>query len=141
MMALVDLIRKRATGAEAKANWAIEANHGDDGDLTLARLAPIALAPTTNDVLAKPQARENVLDLLRLFRFDLVAHDIEDGYPVDDLERVNNMAWEFMQVDGMKFSEALHLAAEIVTERDVVVSEAAYEDVRALWLKVTRNLD
>ncbi len=140
-MALVDLIRKRATGSEAKANWAIQANHGNDGDLKLARLAPIALAPTTNGVLAKLQAKENVLDLLRLFRFDLVTHDIKGGYSGDELERVNNMAWEFMQVNGMAFSDALHLAAQIATECDVAASEAAYEDVRALWRRLTRNLD
>lgn len=140
-MPLVDLIRKRATGAEAKANWAIQANHGNDGGLKLARLAPIALAPTTNGGLAKPEAKENILDLLRLFRFDLMAHDIEGGYPAANLERVNNMAWEFMQADGMAFSDALHLAAQVVAECDVAASEAAYEDVRALWRRLTRNLD
>lgn len=84
--------------------------------------------------------KDHILEKLRLFRFDLVAHDIEDGYPVDDLERVNNMAWEFLQVDAMAFSDALHLAAQIVTEC-VAASEAAYEDVRALWRRLTRNLD
>ena len=140
-MALVALIRKRAIGTGAKANWAIQANHRDAGDLKLARLAPLALAPSTTGGLAKPQARENVLDLLRLFRFKLVAHDTKGGYSVDELERVNNMAWEFMQVDSMAFSAALHLAAQVVTKCNVAASEAAYEDVRALWLRLTRNHD
>lgn len=84
---------------------------------------------------------DRILEKLRLFRFDLVAHDIEDGYPAEDLARVNNMVWEFMQVDSMAFSAALRLAAQILIECDVATSETAYEDVRALWHRLTRNLD
>jgi len=35
----------------------------------------------------------------------------------------------------------LHLAAQVGVECDVAASEAAYEDVRALWRRLTRNLD
>lgn len=133
-MALTDLIRKRSAGKSANANFANSANREGRTVGELAGLARLALA--------NPNAAEaGVLDKLRLFRFDLVVRDIEDGYPAVSLDRLNNMAWEFMQVDGMEFSAALHLAAQIVTECDVVASEMAYEDVRALWRRLTRNLD
>lgn len=133
-MALTDLIRKRATGQNASAIHAISAiREGREGS-KIAGIARIAVA--------NPNAAEvGILEKLRLFRFDLVARDIADGYPTVSLERVNNMAWEFMQVDGMAFSAALDLAVQIVTECNVAASEAAYEDVQALWLSLTRNLD
>lgn len=133
-MALTDLIRKRAAGKSANAIAANPANPKGRETGKLAGLARLALA--------NPNAEKGgILEKLRLFRFDLVARDIEDGYPAVSLERVNNMAWEFMQADGMAFSAALHLAAQIVAECDVTASEAAYEDVRALWRRLTRNLD
>lgn len=133
-MALTDLIRKRAAGQNASAIHAIPAIREGMGGSKIAGIARIAVA--------NPHAAEvGILEKLRLFRFDLVAQDIEDGYPAVRLERVNNMAWEFMQADGMEFSAALHLAAQIVAECDVAASEAAYEDVRALWRTLTRNLD
>jgi hypothetical protein len=92
--------------------------------------------------VANPNAAEiGILEKLRQFRFDLVAHDIKGSYSPVSLDRVNNMAWEFMHVDGMEFSTALHLAAQIVAECDVAASEAAYEDVRSIWRRLTRNLD
>jgi hypothetical protein len=133
-MALTDLIRKRAAGQNASAIFAIPAIRGGMGGGKIAGIAGIAVA--------KPEAtKDRILEKLKLFRFDLVAHDIEGGYPAANLERVNNMAWEFMQADGMAFSDALHLAAQVVVECDVAASEAAYEDVRALWRRLTRNLD
>lgn len=133
-MALTDLIRKKSTSHNASAIHAIPATREGRGSSKIAKIASIAIA--------KPDvAKDCILEKLRLFRFDLVARDIEDGYPAVSPERVNNMAWEFMQVDGMAFSAALHLAAQIVTECNVAASESAYEDVRALWRRLTRNLD
>jgi hypothetical protein len=133
-MALTDLIRKKSTGKSASAIAAIPAIREERIASKIAGIARIAVA--------NPNAAEvGILEKLRQFRFDLVAHDIEEGYSADDLERVNNLAWEFMQVDGMEFSAAIHLAAQIVAECNVAASERAYEDVQALWRKLTRNLD
>lgn len=74
---------------------------------------------------------------LAQFEFDLIQAEIGAGYPAEDLNRLNNMAWEFMQVDRMTFNEAIKLAAEIVVHGQVTACEAAYEDVQALWRKVT----
>lgn len=133
-MALTDLIRKRGAGKSATAIPAIPAIPSGMVAGKIAGIARIAIA--------KPNAAEvSILEKLRQFRFDLLNRDIEGGYSAADLERANNMAWEFMQVDGMEFSVAVHLAAQIVAECDVAASEAAYEDVRALWPRLTRNLD
>lgn len=133
-MALTDLIRKKATGQSASAIHAIPAIREDSVGSKIAEIASIAVAKLDVN-------KDRILEKLRLFRFDLVAHDIEDGYPADDLARVNNLAWEFMQVDSMAFSAALHLAAQIVAECDVAASKSAYENVRALWSRVARDLD
>jgi hypothetical protein len=78
------------------------------------------------------------LEALKQFRFDLVRQEIEDGHPADELHRVNNMAWEFMQVDGMAFDEAIKLAGEIVAHAQIAACEAAYIDVMALFKKVSQ---
>jgi hypothetical protein len=75
---------------------------------------------------------------LELFRFDLVHQDIEDGHPADELHRVNNMAWEFMQVESMAFDEAVKLAGKIVAHAQIAACEAAYIDVMALFKKVSQ---
>ncbi len=80
---------------------------------------------------------EPTAEVLRQFRFDLVAADIEAGYPASDIDRVNNMAWEFMKADGMTFAEAIHEAAKRVVDCDTMPCEAAYEDVRELWRRIT----
>jgi hypothetical protein len=133
-MALTVLIREKATGQSASAIHAIPAiRKGRAGS----KIAKIASIPIVKPAMVK----ERILKKLKLFRFGPMAHEIKDGYLVDDLERVNNMAWEFMQIDGMVSSAALHLVAQIVTKCDLVASEAAYEDIRALWDRLTRNLD
>lgn len=73
---------------------------------------------------------------LEQFRFDLVQQEIEDGHPADELHRVNNMAWEFMQFDGMAFDEAITKAAEIVAMCNAAECEKSYADVMALFKKV-----
>jgi hypothetical protein len=99
-MALTDLIRKKASGQSASAIHAIPAIRKGGAGSKIAKIASIAIA--------KPDVtKDRILEKLRLFRFDLVVHDIEGGYPVDELERVYNMAWEFMQVDGMAYFAAL----------------------------------
>lgn len=79
-------------------------------------------------------------EVLCQFRFDLtdedIAADIAAGYPATDIVRVNNMAWEFMQHDGMTFSEAIREAAKRVTDYSIMECEAAYEDVQALWRRM-----
>ena len=73
---------------------------------------------------------------LRQFRFDLI-EGTEDA--MQEIDRVNNMAWEFIKADGMPFAEAIKLAAEIVVSCEVSACETAYEDVQALWRRLTRG--
>ena len=97
------------------------------------RLTPLTrLTPQNHDAR---DITENSKDALALFRFDLVQQEIEDGHPAEELHRVNNMAWEFMQADGMAFDEAITKAAEIVAKCAAVECEAAYADVMALFKK------
>lgn len=73
--------------------------------------------------------QERLFLQLEPFMLDTVTDDPDR----DEVNRVNNMTWEFMQVDGMEFSDAIRLAAEIVVSCEVAVCEAAYTDVMALW--------
>ncbi|MBS0308493.1 MAG: hypothetical protein JSS58_05940 [Proteobacteria bacterium] len=84
-------------------------------------------------VAAIPDDQTQALEKLALFRFDLIRADIEAGYPASDLHRVNNMAWEFMQTDGMAFEDAIRMAADIVATTQAAACEAAYVDVMALF--------
>ena len=78
---------------------------------------------------------------LAQFEFGLVRAEIEAGHDAGELHRVNNMAWEFMQTDGMAFGDAIKLAAEIIVSGQVAACEATYEDVQGLWQKVTHAKD
>ena len=133
-MALTDLIRKRGSGKSASA---ISAIPDIPTGMVASKIAGIALIAVANPNVAEVGILEKLLE----FRLDLVSRDLEEGYPLADLERANNMAWEFMQVDGMEFSVAIHLASQIVAVCDVAASEAAYEDVRTLWRRLTCNFN
>jgi hypothetical protein len=74
------------------------------------------------------------LKVLLEFRFDLIEGTADS---VQEIERVNNMAWEFMKVDEMAFADAIRRAAEIVVSCEVSACEAAYEDVQALWRRLS----
>ena len=73
------------------------------------------------------------LEALHQFRFDLIEGTADS---VQEIDRVNNMAWEFMKVDDLPFTEAIRLAAEIVVSCEVKSGEAAYEDVQAVWRRL-----
>ena len=73
------------------------------------------------------------MEALHQFRFDLI-EGTEDL--VQEIDRVNDLAWEFMKVDDFLFTEAIRLAAEIVVSCEVRSGEAAYEDVKALWRRL-----
>lgn len=45
-----------------------------------------------------------------------------------------------MKVDGLPFNEAIRMAAEIVVSCDVSACEAAYEDVQALWIRLSEKI-
>jgi hypothetical protein len=128
-MALADLMKKGFL-TSVTATPATLATHQGKNRLTVATVAGVAV---TN-----PSKLEAVFDagLLYQFRFDLVQSDIDAGYPADDLHRVNNMAWSFMQTDGMGFEEAITRAAVIVAASQITASEAAYIDVLALFLRL-----
>ena len=146
-MPLADLMKKGFL-TSATATPATFATHGGNYRRTVAtvavansskfRFSKPSVATVAGVAVAKPQnlKSENVLQSLAQFGFELMQADIDAGYPADELHRVNNMAWEFMQVDGMAFDEAIKLAAEIVVHGQVSACEAAYEDVRALWRRL-----
>lgn len=74
---------------------------------------------------------------LEQFRFDLVEADIASGAPAAELDRVNNLCWEFMDADGMPFDQALAVAVSIVVTCEPAPCEAGYTDVRQLWRELT----
>jgi hypothetical protein len=99
-------------------------------------------APFPNSRLrksAKDQTKPTI-EVLDQFQFNLTEEDIRadiaSAYPTTDIVRVNNMAWEFMKADGISFTEAVRVAAEVVANCDVSTCEAAYEDVQALWQRL-----
>ena len=102
---------------------------------TIAKIAGIALAkPTKSEsALVATYAQDSIAVALRQFRFDLIEGTADS---VQEIDRVNNMAWEFMKVDDLPFTEAIRLAAEIVVSCEVRSGEAAYEDVQALWRRL-----
>ncbi|MEM4990885.1 hypothetical protein V8G57_26100 [Collimonas sp. H4R21] len=56
---------------------------------------------------------ESVRASLKLFRFDMVQSEIDAGHDADELRRINNMAWEFMQIRHMEFGYAIKMTAEL----------------------------
>ncbi len=110
------------------------------GDGLKLRGAPDAVQAAANRL--RPH-KPLIVEYLRLrqFQLDQVKEDIADGYPADELTRVNNMAWEFMEADGMPFDQAIKAAAEIVATCAAVECEKAYVNVLQLWerLKSTSN--
>jgi len=131
-MALRDWIGKCNHGAI----HAISANDEVRHPPKIATIAEIALAKPKNkqtaftSAVASKAAYEN----LEQFRFDLIEGSAAS---VQEVERVNNMAWEFMRVDEMTFADAISLAAEIVVSCEVSACEAAYENVQALWHRLS----
>lgn len=83
------------------------------------------------------QAAKSFIDRLSLFCFDLPEQEIDAGTNLAELDRINNMAWEFMEVDGLEFSESIKTAQEIVKACQVAACEAAYQSVRELHKKLT----
>ncbi len=118
---------------------AISANDDQCHNLKIARIAEIALAKVDNkDGKSSDVNSINGLSLnLEQFRFDLIPDAITTGYSIQEIERVNNMAWEFMKADGLPYNEAIKLAAELVSSCEISVCEAAYEDVQALWIRLS----
>lgn len=98
-----------------------------------------AVVPNVPAVPAKKQSNELESESAALrrdlarFRFDLIEAEIIAEYPAAELHRVNNMAWEFMQVDGLDFNTAIRMAAEICIDCPPAPCEAAYSGVRSLW--------
>jgi hypothetical protein len=76
------------------------------------------------------------LEALLQFRFDLIEGTADS---VQEIDRVNNMAWEFMKVDEMAFADAIRRAADIVVSSEVSTCETAYEDVQALWRRLSEQ--
>ncbi|KAF3997487.1 hypothetical protein [Glaciimonas immobilis] len=67
-----------------------------------------------------------------------VQAEIDAGHPAEELHRVDNLTWHFMQVEGMSFDEAVCKAAEIVVSGQVAACEATCVDVMALFNRLTQ---
>ena len=81
---------------------------------------------------------KSMLSVLKKFQFDQFLIDIKNGHPADDGCRVNNIAWQFMQSEGMDFDEAIKKAAVLVASGKVAACEAAYIDVMDLFKRLTQ---
>ena len=134
-MALRDWIRQGSRAA-IPAIPAISANDAYEEAPTIAKIAGIALAKPTKSESASvaTYAQDSIAVALRQFRFDLIEGTADS---VQEIDRVNNMAWDFMKVDEMAFADAIRRAAEIVVSCEVSACEAAYEDVQGLWRRLS----
>ena len=101
-----------------------------EGDVLKLRGTPEAVAAAK--VRLKPHKAEIIRHMLGQFCLDDCADDPEPEL----IDRINNMAWEFMQHDGMAFDQAIKSAAEIVVQCAVVNCEASYASVRELWQRL-----
>lgn len=91
---------------------------------------------------ALPIIRENKAAIIRYMQYEAFRQQLEpfrldDTPDTPETERINNMAWEFMQEDGMPYAEAIRQAAEIAAKCYAAPCEAAYESVMELWKRIT----
>ncbi len=73
------------------------------------------------------------------FRFDLFDKETTAGHLARERQRVNNMAWEFMQADGMSFNEAMQAAAAIAAICPPAPCEASYTNALTLWAELAAS--
>jgi hypothetical protein len=141
-MALRDLIHKRGAAKFASAIPAIPATEYQSARTRLAEIAGLALARDTKPIGSSSvhQTYSEPLAMLQLFRFDLVEEEIRAGHSGNELQRINNMAWEFMKTDKIPFSVAIKAAAEIVINCEMISCESAYEDVQALFERIRSGI-
>lgn len=104
-----------------------------EGGLLKLRGAPDAVAVAK--VRLKPHKPEIIRHLLDQFRLDDCAGDPEPEL----IARINRMAFELMQHDGIAFDDAIRVAAEIALKCVVADCEAAYADVQALWRQMVAS--
>jgi hypothetical protein len=130
-MALADLM-KRGFLISATATVATPATNKLLPASTVATAADVAVAKHN----AKITEKEKLAKMLSAFRFDLLQKECDEGYPAAEMHRVNDMAYEFMQADGIPFEHAIRLAAEIVANLNVAACEAGYTKVFKLFNKI-----
>ena len=84
--------------------------------------------------------RQALLDALRsaisAFKFDLVEQESAEITSAEELRRTNNVCWHFMQVDGMAFSQAMRVAADLVVSCPPAPCEAGYDDPHEIWRRL-----
>lgn len=93
---------------------------------------PVTQKANNGESVSTSYSQENLLCQMEPFRLDTVS----DASNPAEINRINNMAWEFMQADGLTFPDAIRLAAEIAECWNVAACEAAYVDVMALWQRL-----
>ncbi len=99
--------------------------------------APFPVAPVVPASKGMNDAERYALAAkIRQFRFDLIEQEIADEYPAAELHRLNNLCWDFMEVDGLPFDQAMRLAAEIVVACEVAKCGRSHSDVQVLWKRI-----
>lgn len=105
-----------------------------DGGLLKLKGAPDAVRIAAERLKPhKPAIVTHITETLAQFRFDLVGQEIEAGYPVEELRRVNNIAWRLITARGFQFQEAITTAAQWVVDHPPHADEAAFIDVMELF--------
>lgn len=89
--------------------------------------------PGTPQKHDKPENNADMSEALAQFRFDLAQQEIEAGYPVDELKRVNNIAWRLITARGYPFQEAITAAAQWVAGNPQHQDETAFINVMAIF--------
>lgn len=135
-MALADLMKRGfLTSATATATPATPATHISTERQNVAGVAGVAVA----NIQLLNSAIDDFLKYKKFSQseFDLIINDQE---PIDSFEiitRVNNLAWNFMLVDGFKFSEAIKAASKIVIGCPIEKFESSYAEAMNLINRVS----
>jgi hypothetical protein len=148
-MALADLMKKGFL-TSATAIPATPATHGHAIRTPVASVATVAVAkigkfrvqmPTVAKVagvaVAKPEYQKSAINMECLAQFQI--DDCLNDPELQLIDRINDMAWAFMEADGMGFDAAIALAAEITVHGTVAHCESSYVSVRELWQRMTAN--
>ncbi len=100
--------------------------------------APASFSKNSRQASANDPVKPTA-EVLHQFWFDRVETEIAAGHPAYELNRANDLAWHFMQQDGLPFVVAIRIAADIVVHCDPAPCEAAYESAMDLWKRVTSS--
>lgn len=130
----VPLVLKKITDGLTEWNVTLSSLESNGNNSLSAFVPPVPPAPPPREVGQVISDRD--IESLTRFMFDLVQHEIDDGHSIDELHRVNNMAFEFIVYGDMEFNEAIKAAAEIVIKCKTATCEYNYTDVMELFRSI-----